>query len=641
MFLINLVIVMTVKSGLDSKIEEINNCQGVRDFDCVDSSSVYRDIITKTFTLKGSMRRIISSLYPLIFFIVFSIILFPGKCFSDSVSTTSAQFLEIPAGVRGAGMGDTFSAIADDISTTYWNTAGLAQLESFEVNLLHVSYFESTNYEFAGIAIPIKPGSTLGLTSSFDFIPSFNSTNNPSATPGSANDLAIELGFGQTFGDNFALGIGGKYISSNLVSYSATGEAVDAGLLLYTARKDLTFGLSVQNVGQVSSFSQYSTQEKLPLVYRAGLAYRFQPRKSTNFVLGIDIEKPIDSDPVVHTGGELWLGSKNLSVAIRGGYSFNSLNQDLGGITGASLGAGLKVNPFEFDYAYVPFGALGDTQRFSLTYRFGNELPEPVEEKKSVSVQIQPQIEDIKTGSLKQATFDIKPMARTDIKNWTLEITDPKGNIIRSYTGKGVPPKQIAWDGKDTNGNIVTGGIFANYNFRTVDVKGQQVVATEPIFKVGQVSGRENPVMASAAAETGAAMVELQENSVPTLSPSTQPLGLSGVIKVPSVSFNDRSSKLGNNFFTYLDQVAKMIRKYPNARVYIEGHSYDEGSEEENLQISQNRADSVLRYLIEKGKVSPENIYARGHGDSAPLDTSDTEVAHFRNRRVDIVILTK
>src|SRR5579872_1495406 len=99
--------------------------------------------------------------------VIFFAFLFPSISHSDSISTTGVQFLKIPAGVRGAGMGGMFAAVADDVSTTYWNTAGLAQIENIEINLLHVSYFASTNYEFGGFALPLQPGSTLGLSGSF------------------------------------------------------------------------------------------------------------------------------------------------------------------------------------------------------------------------------------------------------------------------------------------------------------------------------------------------------------------------------------------------------------------------------------------------------------------------------------------
>ncbi len=567
-----------------------------------------------------------------IFFITF---ISPCLLRADSISSTGVQFLEIPTGVRGAGMGGAFTAVADDPTAPYWNTAGLAQIQHLEINAQHISYLAGTNYEFLAGAVPLNPGSTLGLGASYDFVPSFNSTNNPSAIPGSASDLAIELGFGQSFGPNVSFGIGAKFINSNLLTFSATGEAVDGGLLLSTDHRELTLGLSVQNLGQLSSFSQYSTQEDLPMVYRAGLAYRFQPQDPTHFVVDVDVQKAIDSDPIYNAGGEVWIGDKNVSVALRGGYSLNDFNQDLGGLSGASMGVGVKFQDWELDYALVPFGALGDTQRFSLTFELEPEekIQPPA---KQVAVQIQPQIADFKTGSLKQATFELKPMARTDIKNWSLEITDPKGNILRTYSGKGVPPREIAWDGKDANGNVVAGGIFANYNLRTVDTRGQQVLASDPIFRVSPtaIGEREAPVFAvEAAAPRPPAPPKMPEN--------VQPLGLSGVIKLPSLSFREGNSEVSLDYENYLAQVARLIRKYPNSRVYIEGHADDEGSEDESLRLSQYRADSVMRFLVEKENISPDNLYARGHGTAAPLEISGTEIAHMRNRRVDIIILTK
>lgn len=559
----------------------------------------------------------------------------PFHCFSDTVGTTGVQFLEVPTGVRGAGMGNTFAAIADDVTTTYWNTAGLANLDKLEFNALYVSYLASINYGFGGVAIPIQPGSTIGLSAAFDFVPTFNSTNNPLATPGSANDLALSLGFGQSLGDNLDIGIGGKFISSNLVTYSATGEAVDAGVLIHTKQKDLTLGLSVQNVGQISNFTNYSAQEKLPLIYRAGIAYRFQPKEPTHFVIGVDVEKPIDSDPIYHAGGELWVGDKTIAAAFRAGYSLNALNQDLGGTTGASLGAGVKITSFELNYALVPFGVLGDTQRFSVTWRL-----EPGEEGGSAQAQkikmnaiaIKPQISDLQTGTLRQATFDVKPQARTDIKNWSLDITDRKGNLLRTISGKGVPPKQISWDGRDANGNVVNGGLYANYNFRTIDARGQEVSASNAILKVAEVSEREAPMVASVSANA-------RIFSVPSLQAEVRPT--SGVIKPPSITFDGDKDRLSPAFYNYLDKVAKLIRKHPTSRIYLEGHAYQEGTEQKEQSLSQNRADSVLRYLVEKGKVSPDNLYSRGHGSTSPIDTSDTEEARSKNRRVDIVILAK
>jgi outer membrane protein OmpA-like peptidoglycan-associated protein len=530
-------------------------------------------------------------------------------------------------------MGGMFTGVADDITTTYWNTAGLSQIDHIQVNLLHLSYFADTFYEFAGVSLPLGPGSTLGLSASFDFVPSFNSTNDPLAIPGSASDLAVAAGYGQVLGEILSIGVGGKFISSQLMSSSALGVALDAGFLLYTPEKDWTLGLSIQNLGQISNFSNYASQEKLPTIYRAGLAYRYRPKEDTRFLVGLDLEKPIDGELIVRGGGELWVGISDVSVAFRAGYALNPLNQGLGDLVGGSLGAGVLFSGFELNYALVPFGALGDTQRFSLTYHFGVGGDGMEKAAKPVAVEIQPEIADLQAGTVKSATFDLKPQARTDIQDWVLEIKDPQGNLIRTIKGQGVPPRQITWNGRDESGNVVPRGLFANYTFRTVDGKGQQVSSTEPIYKLSQVAGRQVPLTAS--------LSPPGLPPAPTLPVNLQPVGVAGLLKLPSVQFAWSSDRLSPDYLRYLDQVARLIRKYPAARVYIEGHSSGEGREREQLILSQNRADSVMRYLVEMGKVSPDNLYSRGHGETVPLLNSDSDVAKSRNRRVDILIFTK
>jgi len=529
-------------------------------------------------------------------------------------------------------MGGMFTGVADDITTTYWNTAGLSQLDHVQVNLLHLSYFADTFYEFAGLSLPLAPGSTLGVSASYDFVPSFNSTTDPLATPGSASDLAVALGFGQVLGDILAVGVGGKIISSTLMDSSALGAALDAGFLLYTPKKDWTLGLSIQNLGQISNFSTFASQEKLPTIYRAGLTYRYQPDQPTRFLVGLDLEKPIDGDLVVRGGGEVWVGLNDFSVAFRGGYALNPLNQGLGDLVGASLGAGLLYSGFELNYALVPFGALGDTQRFSLTYHFG-EGQEPEKKAKLEAVDIKPEIADMRTGTVKSATFDLRPQARTDIKNWVLEVTDPTGKVIYRKTGEGVPPRQITWNGRDAEGNLVEKGLFSNMSFRAVDSRGQNVVSTQPLYKLSQVTGREAPLTASISPSAVA--------PAPLLPLGINPSGPAGLIRLPSVLFAWSSDRLNEDYLRDLDQVARLVRKYPAARVYIEGHSFGEGREREELILSQNRADSVMRYLVEMGKVSPDNLYSRGHGATVPALNSDTDHARARNRRVDILIFTK
>src|SRR5437867_4511913 len=107
----------------------------------IDTPSFLRDIIDPTFPqrppipMSKNLHTRSGFLSALFLFSFFS------PCFPDTVSNTGVQFLKIPVGVRGAGMGGVFNGVADDVSTVYWNTAGLAQIQDPEINLLHLSYF--------------------------------------------------------------------------------------------------------------------------------------------------------------------------------------------------------------------------------------------------------------------------------------------------------------------------------------------------------------------------------------------------------------------------------------------------------------------------------------------------------------------
>lgn len=88
-----------------------------------------------------------------------------------------------------------------------------------------------------------------------------------------------------------------------------------------------------------------------------------------------------------------------------------------------------------------------------------------------------------------------------------------------------------------------------------------------------------------------------------------------------------------------LDQVALTILANPQIRlVRIEGHTDDRGPAEDNFFLSQDRADSVRRYLIERG-VEAERLVAEGYGEEQPIDTNSTSAGRSRNRRVEFVIV--
>lgn len=87
-----------------------------------------------------------------------------------------------------------------------------------------------------------------------------------------------------------------------------------------------------------------------------------------------------------------------------------------------------------------------------------------------------------------------------------------------------------------------------------------------------------------------------------------------------------------------LNQVATaLLGGDPKTTFVVEGHTDSKGKPAANQTLSQNRADAVRDYLIERG-VAPERITAEGHGADDPVADNSTAEGRANNRRVEIVV---
>jgi outer membrane protein OmpA-like peptidoglycan-associated protein len=88
--------------------------------------------------------------------------------------------------------------------------------------------------------------------------------------------------------------------------------------------------------------------------------------------------------------------------------------------------------------------------------------------------------------------------------------------------------------------------------------------------------------------------------------------------------------------FSILNEVAKVLKDYPNITICVEGHTDSRGSERYNLKLSQRRAEAVREYLMAQG-ISPQRLTAKGYGESRPIASNRTKVGRAANRRVEFV----
>ena len=86
-----------------------------------------------------------------------------------------------------------------------------------------------------------------------------------------------------------------------------------------------------------------------------------------------------------------------------------------------------------------------------------------------------------------------------------------------------------------------------------------------------------------------------------------------------------------------LDSAAESIKQVPGAQVQIVGYTDNDGSPEANLELSQERADAVKDYLVDRD-VPADDLTTLGRGEEDPLVPNDTPENKASNRRIEFIV---
>jgi OOP family OmpA-OmpF porin len=89
-----------------------------------------------------------------------------------------------------------------------------------------------------------------------------------------------------------------------------------------------------------------------------------------------------------------------------------------------------------------------------------------------------------------------------------------------------------------------------------------------------------------------------------------------------------------------LPKAVAFVKKYPGAKIRLDGYTDSIGTDEYNIKLSERRATAVKNYLIKEAGVSSSKITAVGHGEADPVADNKTEEGRAKNRRVEISILS-
>ena len=282
----------------------------------------------------------------------------------QNTGTRAMTFLKIGVGAKAIGMGESQVAEANDLYASYWNPAGLAKIRRPQFGLMHNEWFEGINHEFLGFVQPIDGVGVIGgsvVYMSFGEIQG-RDANGKETRVFRPYDLALILSYARHIGSNMALGANAKWVREEIDTESAQALAFDVGGLYTFSNQPLSFGFNLQHLGTQAKYIEDSFN--LPFNIKVGGAYRLL---EDNFTIVADVNRPSDNN--ITTGFGVAVAVSEL-LHLRTGYKYRIGGNDLGTASGMTGGVGFRIESFQIDYAFVSFGKLGPTHRFSLISNF-------------------------------------------------------------------------------------------------------------------------------------------------------------------------------------------------------------------------------------------------------------------------------
>ncbi len=104
------------------------------------------------------------------------------------------------------------------------------------------------------------------------------------------------------------------------------------------------------------------------------------------------------------------------------------------------------------------------------------------------------------------------------------------------------------------------------------------------------------------------------------------------------VEFATDSAEIKPGYFDEVNKVGEYMKKYPTTTAVIEGHTDNIGSSERNMRLSQQRAESVVNYLVEKFGIERSRLSAKGYGSTRRIAYNNTSEGRQKNRRINALI---
>jgi len=570
-----------------------------------------------------------------------------NNVFPQSKGTTSASFLKIAVGARNIALGET-GATSEDVNSIYWNPAGLNSLKEKEISFTHTMWFETINYEHIAGVFPTRYGNLgFGLNYlSMGDMDKYDNTGTKQNSKMSANDIALTFAYSRkNLIPSLNFGFNLKYLRSKLEEESASAIATDIGFQTETQNPKLKFGLVIQNIGTKMKFIKESFSLPTNVKFGAGYSLLID---SNPLNLLFDINFPNDNNPRLNFGAEYVIRNwRKVEIFPRLGYGvYHKGFEDTSGIT---TGIGFKFENYTLDYAFVPYGELGNTHRISFSMKFGGKIKEDGKEKmeKVQEVFIKEQPKETKLPqTVEESTPIVKPEEEPDKELEEKIMSDLKLKLIFnsdklfSDDGFTLTPEgyktlneigQLLFS--NTKDKVLIEGHTDNVGSREMNME-LSIKRAKSVYdyfvKQGIESGRmeikgygfDKPIASNDTVEGRAKNRRVE------------------VIIVRGnarIHFCSGEYSIKDEINKSLNETVELIKAYPEDKVLIEVHTDNIGSREMNIELSKKQAQIIYNYLVQKG-IDASRIKAKGYGPDKPIASNDTDEGRAKNRRVEIIL---
>ncbi len=259
-----------------------------------------------------------------------------------------------------AALGGAYTAVARGPLALRYNPAGLWDEERNRLFLQYNAHILDITRSDVAFTRPLRDGA-IGVSLSLIDYGAIVRTTTVNKTGGSTfnpQDYLVRLGYGAPVSDRLRLGASiGLYMFELDDGVSSSGVTADLALHYTPPIDGVEIAASLRNLGSRARF--YLDQEELPLAGVLGISYRPVSR----LLVSVDGEVIRNEGAVIRAGAEYeivdWL-------LLRAGY--NGDNEASNGLT---VGAGFRTEDLQIDYAYVPFGDIGQSHQVSAEVAFG------------------------------------------------------------------------------------------------------------------------------------------------------------------------------------------------------------------------------------------------------------------------------